>query len=867
MTGLPYIPAEIAHITGGKIRPAPAQEKHIRSIAFDSRQIYHADETLFAALISNHRDGHRFLEQAYEKGVRCFLVSDEKTLSALPSHTKNSQNQEIEDLDWTAIIVPDVLTALQDWARHHRSRFQCKVIAITGSNGKTIVKEWLASVLDHQFQIIKSPKSYNSQLGVPLSVLQISPGTEIALIEAGISEVGEMERLQKIIKPDWGILTHFGDAHAEGFETEDQKLDEKLKLFSEVKELWVGSENEKVLQFIRNRKLPFASLSPENAKATPTGWEFSITTPESEKIHFQLPVSGPSALENALLTILSARKSGMDWKVIQKAVSQLRPVSMRQEMITDNPELTILSDAYNSDIASIRQAFSALEGKLPHSGRVLILSDLEHLGQAQKSAQKTILEEAIDRFGAENIILIGPVFEALTKEVELNSSPGLAESLAQLTAFPSTDALIRAFSYERFKGNTVLLKGARKFELEKLIPYLSRRVNATFFRVNLNHLSHNYRFFRRLIPPQVKTMAMVKAFSYGSGSWEIARALEQEGVDYLAVAYISEGIQLREKGIKLPIMVMNPDETGIEQLFYFDLEPEVFAFSFLEKYLSAGRLLGLREMKIHLKVDTGMHRLGFSESDTTGLREILKQNQEIRVVSIFSHLAVADDPERDDLTLVQFHRFKTFTEALTMGWDYQPMGHILNTAGALRFTQFAGDMVRLGIGLYGVSPLTHSKSGFGLLEKGTESLSAEGGPENTGLREIGSLHTVISQLRYLAAGEAIGYGASQITKRPTLIATLPVGYADGIPRRLGNGVVSFLVKGKRVPTFGRICMDMLMVDITGIPGVEVGDEVIVFGASAGTFQSVNVLAQAAGTIAYEILAGISPRVRRIYAHE
>ncbi|MDW3651572.1 MAG: alanine racemase [Bacteroidia bacterium] len=761
-------------------------------IAYDSRKISRGAETVFIALKTENRDGHDFIADAYQKGVRNFLVE-----KALP----------YKDVNYA--FCDNCLDSLQRWALAHRQKFSYPVIGITGSNGKTIVKEWLASLLEMQFQIVKSPMSYNSQLGVSLSLLQMHPQAELALIEAGISEPEEMGRLWLMIQPDLGILTHMGSSHAEGFTSEAAKLQEKLQLFEGTEKVFTGSEQDFVLQALEQNNIPFESSQ--------------ANYPDENRF------PNPADRENAALAITVAKYLGATEEDILERLALLQAVEMRTEIITDNPEISLINDSYNSDEDSLRNALQLLLSNPSHDRKQIILSDIPHLGNRQKEIQQAIYEELREQLGEENIYTLGPVF----------SSMNLPQS------FPHTEALKAELRYEDFKDSVLLLKGARSFALETLLPFFNRKLNATYFKVRLHQLSKNFRSLKAQIPEGTHTMCMVKAASYGSGTWEIAQVLEQEGATYLTVAYASEGIELRQDGIRLPIMVMNPDESSIESLIQFSLEPEVSNFSFLDKYLKAARLAELSRYRIHLKLETGMGRLGFVEEDLSKLIDLFSLYPDLEIVSVLSHLAAADDPSEDAFSHAQIERFQQMYQSLQSQLGIQSFRHILNTAGILRFPQYAFEMVRMGIGLYGIHP---AKATEGLID----------------LEEIGSLHSSISQIRSYSAGQSIGYGRSQETKRQSRIATVAIGYADGIPRSLGEGNISFLVRGKEAPTFGRLCMDMLMLDVTDIPEAEAGDSVLIFGREGEHYLSINKLAEAADTIPYEILVRLSSRIRRIY---
>ncbi|MEZ4848297.1 MAG: bifunctional UDP-N-acetylmuramoyl-tripeptide:D-alanyl-D-alanine ligase/alanine racemase [Bacteroidia bacterium] len=817
MLGLPYTIEEIGQSTLAlDLFQGFYPNLPITQIAYDSRNISQGANTIFVALKTSHRDGHDFIEDAIQKGVKNFLVD-----RPLPFGEVNYA------------ICQNTLESLQFWAARHRQRFHYPVIGITGSNGKTTVKEWIATLLEQEFQIVKSPMSYNSQLGVALSLLQMRPGADLAIIEAGISKPGEMEILKEMIQPDIGILTHMGTAHAEGFESEAHKLSEKSQLFEEVKVVITGSGQEWVLKDLQGR---FSQVITVGGKENDTlrianrkhfGNHTSVElTDGNQQFHFDIPFSGPGDESNALLAILVAHYLKADMEMVQNRVKYLHPISMRLEIITDNPEMTIINDSYNSDIDSVRNAFHYLMRMEGQPGKKIIISDIPNQGKRQKEIQQKILDEAIGLVGKNNVYTVGPVFGQLDAPHH----------------YEDTSALIENIFYDDFIDSTVLLKGARPFEFEKIIPLLNRKLNATYFKIDLNLLSHNYRYLKSLLPEDTKTMCMVKAASYGSGTWEIAQALIREGADYLTVAYASEGIELRKANITAPIMVMNPDPISIDALIKFHIEPEISNFDFLERYLRAAHLVGLKDHGIHLKIETGMGRLGFVESDIDRLIQIIHQYPDLKIISVMSHLAASDVPEEDEFSLRQIRTFQNIYQKLQQELGIFSLRHILNTAGILRFPEYAMDMARLGIGLYGIDPTG----------------------ENHPLEEIGSLHSTVSQIRTYPVGTSIGYGRSQFADRETRIATVPVGYADGIPRSLSNGKMSFLIRGKRAPIFGRVCMDMIMLDVTDIPEAEAGDEVVLIGRQGDEFISVVELAEAAGTIPYEILVRISPRVRRVY---
>jgi alanine racemase len=811
-----YSLADLQQICGGDLiqtgNPFPLSQ--ISHFVFDSRMISAPGATLFIALHTPNRDGHQYIQDAYRKGVRHFWVS------YIP-----------KDASGNFLITESPLKCLQRLAAWHRKQFQYPVIGITGSNGKTIVKEWIATLIDTDFEICRSPGSFNSSLGVPLSILKMNADHSLALIEAGISKVGEMQVLEEMIQPDTLVLTHMGAAHAEGFYSFEEKIQEKLQLGNRALMTLTWSAQRK---FAEAQGLPVKSIGPEpwndcvleNLQEKPQGWSFRIN-----KTIYNLNQEGQASLENACLALLTALEYGIPEHLLQERISGLHPIAMRMEMITDNPATTVLNDAFTADPDSVRNAFQALNRITAQPRKIVILTDLDHQGKETVRWQEQLMTEAVNQFGKENVLLIGPIFQQLAQS-------------RHLASWPSPQAMLEDLSPAFFEKAAVLLKGARRFSLEQLVPVLSGKVSATYFRIDLNAVLSNYRILKSKTLSQQKIMAMVKASAYGSGSWEIAKELESEGVDYLAVAYISEGITLREKGIRIPVMVMNPDPEGLLHLNTYQLEPVVYSIPFLDQLIrKTGNSV---KLKIHIEVESGMMRLGFPPKEAEHLCQWLLKHPNVEVASVFTHLAAADLAEEDDFTREQFAILRHFAgEIRTVRPHF--LLHAQNTAGTLRFPEEKDlNMVRFGIGLYGLSP-------------GKEPIS--------GLRETGSLITSISQLHECKAGSTIGYNRSLKTKRDSIIATLPLGYADGIPRRLSNGKVHFGIRGKLAPVAGNICMDMIMLDVTDIPGVKTGDEVLIFGHLNSMEISVEAMAQAAETIPYEIITGIHPRVRRLYVKE
>jgi len=824
-----YTLAEIAAIVGGEYLAGTGESPCISQYAFDTRKLHSPATTVFLALQGELRDGHSFAARAYQLGVRNFWVTH--ALSLTDAHQ---------------LIVPDVLGALQKLAAYHRTQFAYPVVAITGSNGKTTVKEWLASLLQGHQLIVKSPRSFNSQLGVALSLLLMRQHHTLALIEAGISRRGEMQRLAEMIKPTHGVLTHMGDAHAEGFADENEKLTEKLKLFKGLQYVWCTADDENVLAALARENIqpitvgtsPSADVRVHLCQYTGDAWHWKFEVKSRVGIlqPMQFKVAGPAALENILLSLLAAHpflRSDASNEDLQRSLDRLTPVSMRTEMITDNPEVTILNDAYNADADSVLNAFTLLQQQKLHPRRTLILSDMEHLGAEAEATQRMLLERALHLFGAEAVTVVGVQYAKL------------ASQHVGIHAYETREALLRDFEYERFVGSTVLLKGARRYELERVIPALSKHPGATYLKINLNHLRQNLDSIRRMLPPGTRTLAMLKAAAYGAGSWQIAQELADAGVDYFGVAVTNEGLELRRRGIQPPILVLNADVAGLRDLVMNSLEPAIWSIEMLTNYAQLGDELP----PIHLEFDTGMARLGFAVPEVAQVLEVLNANPHLQVATVFTHLAASEEPGADDFTM---HQLMLFEQAWRPVLDAYPnvWVHALNTGGILRFGKHEQlkhmQMVRLGIGLYGVSPV----------------------PELQGmLQEVGSLHTSISQIHTYPAGATVGYNRSEVLSRDSRIATLPIGYADGLSRALGNRKLSLMVREKWAPIVGRVCMDMVMIDVTDIPEAVVGDEVQIFGKQGGLTQSVQVLAQLQHTIAYEVLAGIPQRVRRVYVKE
>jgi alanine racemase len=793
----------------------------ISTLLTDSRRIANAPEALFFAL-SNRRDGHTFIAEAYEAGVRSFVVN---TQPAEPLLNANY------------LVVPDVLTALQALAAHHRAQFNLKVIGITGSNGKTIVKEWLYQLMVAEHTIVRSPKSYNSQIGVPLSVWNITADNNMGIFEAGISTVGEMDQLQAIINPDTGVLTHIGSAHDQGFKDRREKVLEKLKLFKNASliighyELLIDYKKELTgkKQFTWSRQFNQADLYVFSETTISKNYYLRAIYNRKE-IECLIPFLDQASVENAITCWATMLALGYDAAVIDERMEKLMPVSMRLELKNGINDCSVIDDSYNSDVQSLEIALNFLDQQNQHPKKTLILSDIFQSGLKQDELYRQVgamlRNNKLDRF-------IG-VGEGISAHHDYFH-------IAEKYFYPDTATLLKDLPRLNFNEETILLKGSRNFEFERISRALVQKAHETIMEINLNALLNNLNYYKSKLQPGVKLMAMVKAFSYGSGTFEIANLLQYHKVDYLAVAYIDEGVALRQAGINLPIMVLNPEVTAFDKLIEFKLQPEIYSFGLLDEFVKVLQQNDILNYPIHIKIDTGMHRLGFSGSEVETLCDMIEDNQYLKVKSVFSHLVASDAEQHDTFTLKQIRRFEKACKQIESALGYTVIKHIANTSAITRWPVAMFDMVRLGIGLYGIDSAV---------------------TEVNALQPIATLKTSISQVKNIKAGETIGYNRNGSLTKNGRIATVRIGYADGYLRAFGNGVGSMLVKGKVVPTVGNIAMDMCMIDVSEVE-VKEGDEVIVFNE----VQRIEELARQIGTIPYEILTNISQRVKRVYFYE
>ena len=808
---------EIAEIINGTLHSGIPVE--ITEYSIDSRSVVTPEHTLFFALTGNNHNGHDYIRTLYTDGVRAFVISEFR--------------EEFNQLTGANFIgVENVLTALQQLAAHHRQHTQAEVIGITGSNGKTVVKEWLYQLLANDHAVYRSPRSYNSQVGVPLSLLGIDPKTEIAIIEAGISQKGEMQHLQQMIQPTIGIFTHLGDAHGENFASREEKLAEKAQLFTSCQ--WVIGQTGEALEYIKTRVPSTTSflLWGEDPKADIHVKTMNIALGHREvqvtfgNKHFILDIPFPdiASYENCMnaVSILLLKQYSPD--VITSRVQQLSAIAMRMEIKDGINNCTLVNDYYNSDPSSFQLALNILATQDASKERVVILSDFMDTGKAGDDLYPSIAETLRQA----NISL----FIGIGKHLSEHRNDFAANS----RFYEDTEHFLRQEERDNFNNQIILIKGARAFQFEYIAGFLQKQSHSTILEVDLDAMVHNLNHFRSLTDAHIAVM--VKAFSYGSGSREIASLLQYHRVDYLMVAFADEGIELRAAGITIPIAVMNPEREAFDNMIMFNLEPEIYALDILEDFNRALNKHGIKRFPVHIKLNTGMNRSGFDEQDLPQLLEFFQTERSVYIRSMFSHLAGSDETVHDEFTLGQIHLFERMTERIQAQFNYKIWRHILNSAGIERFPQYHFDMVRLGIGLHGISA-THAN-----------------------LQPVSSFKTYISSIRNVPADQSIGYGRKSYTTRPSRIAVIPVGYADGLNRHLSNRVGNVFIKGKRVPIIGNICMDTCMIDVTDT-NATIGDEVEIFGKHI----LVTELSEQLGTIPYEILTGISHRVKRVYYKE
>lgn len=819
---------EIAgYIDAGRIGD---DEATITWLLTDSRSLAFPEETLFFALSSKRNNGANYISDLYARGVRNFVI--EKQLLK----DKESQQTIVGYENCNFLVVPNTLKALQKLAEKHRQKFDIPVIGITGSNGKTIVKEWLHQLLSPERNIVRSPRSYNSQIGVPLSVWQMNANNELAIFEAGISEVGEMRSLQKIINPTIGILTGLGGAHQENFFSMQEKCLEKLALFKDCEVVIYNADDELISNCVSKALLSSREIAWSKVNQERPLFINSINKQHDHTIitytylgmtnTYRIPFIDEASIENSLNCLGACLYLMLAPELISARMAHLEPVAMRLEVKEGKNNCTLINDSYNSDLVSLDIAMNFLYRRAQDKmlKRTLIISDILGSGQSTTTLYKRVAQ-MVHNHGIEKIIGVGSEISSAASRFHIEKY-----------FFPDTDSLLQSELFRSLKNEIILIKGSRNFEFERVSEALELKVHETILEINLNALISNLNFFRSKLNNKTKTICMVKASAYGAGSEQVARTLQEHRADYLAVAVADEGSELRKAGITASIMIMNPELTAFKTMFEYKLEPEIYNFHILESLIKEAEKEGITNFPIHIKVDTGMHRLGFDPTDIPLLTKRLKEQTAVIPRSIFSHLAGSESEEFDEYTQMQIDLFDKISTEFQESFSHHILRHISNSAGIIRFPQAQFDMVRLGIGLYGVNPV-----------------------DNHILQNVSTLKTTILQIRNLSAGETVGYSRKGKLTRNSRIAAIPIGYADGLNRRLGNGNFYCLVNGQKAYYIGNICMDVCMIDVTDIDCRE-GDKVIIFGDDL----PITTIADRLETISYEVLTNVSGRVKRIY---
>ncbi|WP_024993920.1 bifunctional UDP-N-acetylmuramoyl-tripeptide:D-alanyl-D-alanine ligase/alanine racemase [Phocaeicola paurosaccharolyticus] len=801
-------------------------ESNIDWILTDSRSVCFPEETLFFALKTKRNDGHKYIDELFEKGVRNFVVS------TLPEKKDNYPNCNF-------LLVNDTLKALQLLAEKHRENFQIPVIGITGSNGKTIVKEWLYQLLNENYVITRSPRSYNSQIGVPLSVWMMNENTELGIFEAGISEMGEMEELRNIIRPTIGILTNIGGAHQENFFSMQEKCMEKLSLFKDCDVIVYNGDNELISSSVlkslfTSREIAWSTKDNERPLFIESIDKGDNSTTITYRYigmpgKYTIPFIDDASIENSIHCVSIALYFMIPQDVIAARMEKLEHIAMRLEVKEGKSGCVLINDSYNSDLASLDIALDFMSRRSDDKGkkRTLILSDMFQTGQSSKLLYRQVAELVHSR-GIDKIIGVGDDIQAASSRFDVEKY-----------FFQNTQQLIESEMLQSLKNEVVLIKGSRNFHFEEISDLLELKVHETILEINLNAIVDNLNYYRNKLKPETKLVCMVKAFAYGAGSFEISKTLQDHRVDYLAVAVADEGSELRKAGITSSIMIMNPELSAFKTMFDYRLEPEVYSFNLLEELIKAAEKEGVTNFPIHIKLDTGMHRLGFIPEEIPELIRRLKSQNAVIPRSVFSHLVGSDSDQFDSFTKRQIETFEKASTELQDAFSHKIIRHICNTAGIERFPGAQFDMCRLGLGLYGVDPYT-----------------------NKILHNVSTLKTTILQIHDVPKEETVGYSRKGKLNRDSRIAAIPIGYADGVDRHLGNGNAYCLVNGQKAYYVGNICMDVCMIDVTDIDCKE-GDKVEIFGDNL----PVTLLAEKLGTIPYEILTSVSNRVKRVYYHD
>lgn len=810
-----YTVHQIAEITNAKV--IGDKNLIIKNIAFDSRIIYSTKNAAFIAINTQKNSGEKFIESAIDRGITVII--------------SEHQYPQFENVTW--IIVENSVDFLQKLAKYHFENSHLKSIGITGSNGKTILKEWLYQSLWNEFPTVKSPKSFNSQIGLPLSLLQINDSHKLGIFEVGISKPNEMQNLENIFHPQIGLLTHIGTAHAANFESDEELIDEKIKLFKDAEVIIYNGDNllvsNKINELYSSKKLISYGLKKENQvfiKNNISKDENIIVEYFGEDISFPAHQRDEATLTNALALITVLKELGIENQKIIEKINALKSVEMRLEAIEGIKNNIIINDSFNLDLDSLKTALQFLK-EYNKSRKSLVLTDIVGVNSNSQELYEEV-SELVNEQKFDSVFLIGN---------EISNFSDLFKSKTH--TFINTQELIDSKHLTEIENQIILLKGARIFEIERLKDLLELRKHDTVLEINLNAILHNINYHKSLLKPSTKMMAMVKANAYGLGSYEISEFLQHHHIDYLGVAFVDEGVELRKKGITVPIVVMNPEQHSYETVIQYNLEPEIYSFRVLELFYEAVQKSGYdKKYPIHIKLETGMHRLGFKAAELDQLSETLN-NINVQVQSIFSHLSSSDVPDEKEFTLNQLETFEKNSTYLIEKLNYTPIRHILNSSGITSYTNHQYDMVRIGIGMLGESPSSEIQKQ---------------------LQSVVSFKTVISQISLVENGESVGYSRKYKTDHATKIATVPVGYADGIPRLIGNQIGNFSVNKTLAPIVGNICMDMMMLNVDHIPNVKEGDTVTIFNAKP----SLKEFAAYCKTITYEVLTSISPRVKRIY---
>lgn len=812
-----YRISDIAHIINAERKGS--EDALINWLLIDSRSLCFPKETLFFAIRTNRNDGHKYIGELYKRGVRNFIIS------SLPADIDQYPQSNF-------LLVHDTLQAMQQLAAYHREQFNIPVIAITGSNGKTTVKEWLYQLLSPDFNVCRSPRSYNSQVGVPLSLWLLNPHNDVAIIEAGISNPNEMDNLNRMIRPTISVITNIGEAHQENFFTKEGKCDEKLKLMRNCETAVINLQDEFITKVARQEVLNKVKYWPMVRSVEKKGTSATITyTLNGKQGQYSIPFIDNAAIENSVTCLATcASLEGVDLEAICARMATLEPVAMRLEVKDGINGCTLINDTYNSDIHSLDIALDFMSRRPDNQTqkRTLILSDILQSGETSRTLYAKVAEMAEKR-GIEKVIGVGEAISSCSQYFKMDAY-----------FFKTTEELIASEVFAALNNEFILIKGARRYHFDRLSDLLTLKVHQTILEVNLNALIENLHYYRSFMEPETKMVCMVKASAYGIGSFETSKTLQDQGVDYLAVAVADEGADLRKAGITSNIMVMNPEMTSFKMLFDYRLEPEVYNFQLLEALIYAAEKEGITNFPIHIKLDTGMHRLGFSpKEDIDRLITRLSKQSALIPCSVFSHFVGSDADEFDSFSRHQFELYDEASQKLQAAYSHKILRHICNSAGIEHFPKYHLDMVRLGLGLYGINPRN-----------------------NEVINNVVTLKTTILQIRNVPAGDTVGYSRKGKIDHDCRIAAIPIGYADGLNRKLGNGNGYCMVHGQKAPYVGNICMDVCMIDVTGIECSE-GDYVTIFGDEL----PVTVLSDAIGTIPYEILTGVSTRVQRVYTQE